>query len=90
MVQQALIHIAGWLTSAEDTEGNFVGIWKEQDKKLWRTLQRSGSYLKRYLDIYWLMTLWDLWLNYGPEDLPYELFISSSPDPSEVPQRDVM
>lgn len=25
------------------------------------------------------MTLWDLWLNYGPEDLPYELFISSSP-----------
>lgn len=27
-------------------------------------------YLKRYLDIHWLVTLWDLWLNYGPEDLP--------------------
>lgn len=78
----------GWF-QAEDTEGNYVGIWKEQDEKLGRTVQPSGSYLKRYVDIYCLSgTMGSPWLDSGTEDLTYELFISSPPLPLvKPPQR---
>lgn len=45
----------------------------------------SGSYLKRYLGL--LLpgdTMGSPWLDCGTEDLPCELFISSSPGPSQV------